>query len=128
MTEVIPRLYIGNWRDAEQHINSMYVVTVAHDSPIIGNVKFNLIDGPGNDIKVLMEAVTHAYDAYHRGEKVLIHCHGGRSRSGTVLVAVLAKITGRNLCECYDFVLSKHHETRIHPYLAIMLMEVLNDK
>lgn len=125
MTEVIPRLFIGNWHDASRYLGTMHVVTVAHDSPVTGHAKFDLVDGPGNNKETLIAAIEYAYEAYQRGETVLIHCHGGRSRSGTVTVAALVKITGKNLCECYDMLKDKHHETRIHPYLSLMLLEIL---
>lgn len=122
MTEVHPNLFIGNWHDAQRHLDSMYVVTVAHDSPVTGSAKFPLVDGPGNPPELVIEAARHAAEAHKAGKKVLIHCHGGRSRSGVVTVAALMLITGNNLCNCYDQVKDHHEITRIHPYLSLILL------
>jgi len=100
----------------------MYIVTVAHDSPVTGNAKFALVDGPGNPPELIIEAARCAAAAYGSGNRVLVHCHGGRSRSGVVMVATLILITGRPLCECYDMLKDKHETTRIHPYLSLLLL------
>lgn len=125
MTEVVPRLFIGNWREAQENAGRMHVVTVAHDSPFAGHVKFDLEDGPGNDPEDLRDAAQYAAEAHARGETVMIHCHGGRSRSAVVTVLALTKITGRPLCECYDLLKDAHDKTRIHPHLSALLFEVL---
>lgn len=126
MTEVIPRLFIGNWHDAKQLMSTMHVVTVAEDSPVTGAAKFGMVDGPGNPPELLIEAARHAAEAHAQGKIVLIHCHGGRSRSGVVTVAALMRITGKTMCECYDLLKDKHEITRIHPHLAQLLFEVMN--
>lgn len=123
MTEVMPRLFIGDWRDAERSIGQLHIVTCAHDSPITGNAKFGLVDGPGNPPELLIAAAEYAAEAYIKGKQgVLIHCHGGRSRSGVVMVATMIKITGKPLCECYDLLMNRHEITRIHPYLSLLLL------
>lgn len=122
MTEVMPRLFIGNWHDAQRQNGNMYVVTVAHDSPVTGDIKFGMVDGPGNTPELFLDAAKHAAEAYSAGKSVLIHCHGGRSRSGVVTVAALMLITKKPLCECYDLLKDRHEITRIHPYLSLMLM------
>ncbi len=125
MTEVITRLWIGSWRDAEERASAMHVVTVAHDSPFTGIAKFGLIDGPGNAPELLNAAADHVCEAYEGGATVLVHCHGGRSRSAAVIVLALSKITGKSLCELYDLLANKHDKTRIHPHLSALLFEVL---
>ncbi len=131
MTEVIPNLFIGNWRDAERAAfdaahngSSMHIVTVAHDSPFVGNLHFKLVDGPGNDPEILRAAAESVSTAYKLGMRVLVHCHGGRSRSGAVIVLVVMSILGTGLCEAYDLVANKHEITRIHPYLSKIMLEL----
>lgn len=125
MTEVIPRLHIGNWHDARENLNTMHVVTVACDSPVTGRVKFDLIDGPGNNRELIVQAANYVMDAHDYGDNVLVHCHGGRSRSGVVTVLAMTKITGKNVCECYDLLVNTHKSTRIHPFLSKLLLEIL---
>lgn len=122
MTEVMPRLFIGNWHDAQRQMGNLHVVTVAHDSPVTGDAKFGMVDGPGNPPELLLDAAKHAAQAHADGKSVLIHCHGGRSRSGVVTVAALMIITQKPLCECYDLLKDRHEITRIHPYLSLLLM------
>ncbi len=125
MTELIPNLFIGNWHQARDS-QGCYIVTVAHDSPFVGDEHFKLVDGPGNDPAVFEAAVEAVVAAHRTGKKVLVHCIGGRSRSAAVIVAAAVHLTGRPLCELYDLLLAKHDFTgggaRIHPHLAVLLL------
>ncbi len=126
MTELIPRLFIGNWHEARD-AQGFHIITVASDSPFVGHQHHKLVDGPGNDKKVFKSAVNDTCEAYKRGDKVLVHCIGGRSRSAAVIVAATTLLTGKQLCEVYDELLRKHDGpgigARIHPHLAVMLLE-----
>lgn len=111
MTEVMPNLFIGHWMDARdvRHPGSAFhVVTVAHDSPVTGDAKFDLVDGPGCDPEAIEAAAAHVAEAHRAGKRVLVHCHGGRSRSGIVTVLAMALITGRQFFECYDALMNSH--------------------
>ncbi len=44
-----------------------------------------LIDGPGNDKRLFDDAVEFIHDVVSDGEKILVHCHAGRSRSVCIL-------------------------------------------
>lgn len=126
MTELIPNLFISNWHDA-RNARDFYIVTVAVDSPFIGNEHFKLIDGPGNSEHDFHNAVEAVRIAYLEGKRVLVHCIGGRSRSAAVIIAAATKLTGRPLCEIYDELLCKHdgpgYGARIHPHLSKLLLE-----
>lgn len=122
MTELIPRLSIGNWHEARD-ARGFYIITVAIDYKFVGHRHFHLIDGPGNTKEIFDAAVEEVCDAYGKGENVLVHCVGGRSRSAAVIVAAAVKLTGRPLCEVYDELLRKYDCVRIHPYLAILLLD-----
>lgn len=125
MTELLPNLFIGNWREAESSVG-LDIVTCMNDEPhFIKGTRFNLIDGPGNELELLQSAIDHVAEEYKKGKKILVHCHGGRSRSATVSVGAIAKITNRSLCQAYDFVKDRHEITRIHPYLSLLLMEII---
>lgn len=120
MTELIPgKLYVGNWQEAQNASLNFFIVTVANDSPFVGNAQFGLIDGPGNSIDLFWEAVESVTELVkeNRGP-VLVHCVSGRSRSVAVCVAAYRQIQGINLCEAYDQVIAKHDRSRIHPHLS----------
>ena len=128
MTELIPNLHIGNWREASES-DGFYVVTVAVDSPFVGHKHFHLVDGPGNSQEVFSAAVDAVCDAHRSGKKVLVHCVGGRSRSAAVLIAAATKLTNRPMCDLYDELLKRHdgpgYGARIHPHLSVLLLEDL---
>lgn len=119
MTEVIPNLFIGNWQEAKKSsLSGMYVITVAVDSPYVGNEHFKLIDGPGNQRETFDSAVDSVVKAFSEGKRVMVHCVGGRSRSGAVLCKSVARILGKNICEAYDMIAARHDPIRIHPALS----------
>lgn len=122
MTELIPNLFIGNWQEGQAASANCYVITVAHDSPFIGNEKYDLVDGPGNSLKTFMDAVSAVVASHKSGYPTMVHCHGGRSRSATVCVAAIHLLTGKSIFEAYEHVIARHDKTRIHPYLAEFLI------
>jgi hypothetical protein len=52
---------------------------------------FELADGPGNSIYVFRTAVDALVELAGTGERVLVHCHAGRSRSPVVVAGFLIK-------------------------------------
>ncbi len=128
MTELIPRLFIGNWHEARA-AQGFHVVTVAADSEFVGHEHYRLVDGPGNAVEVFRSAVDAVCAAHRDGKMVLVHCVGGRSRSAAVIVAAAVRLTGRPFCEVYDELLRKHDGhgvgARIHPHLSILLLEYI---
>lgn len=120
-TEVINGLWISNWqeaRDARERGWPCHIVTVAIDSPFVGNEKFDLVDGPGNNPDVFKAAVNAVVAAFGNKKPVLVHCVSGRSRSAAVIVAALSQTGARSICEAYDLLISRYDATRIHPALA----------
>jgi protein-tyrosine phosphatase len=53
-----------------------------------------LIDGPGNDPRGVREAVRFIADVVAAGERILVHCHAGRSRSVAVVARYLVDSRG----------------------------------
>jgi hypothetical protein len=66
-----------------------------------------LIDQPGDHNPALREAVTDAVEAIEafiaEGRKVVVHCHGGRSRTGLVLKAWKIRTDGLNEREAHTW-------------------------
>ncbi|MDR4497192.1 MAG: dual specificity protein phosphatase family protein [Candidatus Scalindua sp.] len=50
---------------------------------------FNLIDGPGNDMRTFTRAVDTLITFVESHPPVLVHCHAGRSRSPIVVAGYL---------------------------------------
>lgn len=53
-----------------------------------------LVDGPGNDLRGVWEAVGFIADVVAAGERILVHCHAGRSRSVAVVARYLVESRG----------------------------------
>lgn len=130
MTEVIEDLQIGNWMEAkEAHDNGAHVVTVAIDSPFIGDKHFPLIDGHGNDPEVFYSAVRYVVEKYvaniasGSNQRILVHCVAGRSRSAAVIVKVLKILLQESISEAHNLLVSRHNATQIHPALMPFLIQ-----
>jgi protein-tyrosine phosphatase len=54
-------------------------------------VGYPLIDGPGNDLRVMEFAVADLESLVRRLSPVLVHCHAGRSRSVAVVAGYLMR-------------------------------------
>lgn len=53
-----------------------------------------LVDGPGNDPRGVGEAIRFIADVVDAGERILVHCHAGRSRSVAVVARYLMESRG----------------------------------
>jgi len=120
LNEIIPRLWLGDWQSARAS-SDCYVVTVAVDSPFVGDEQFGLVDGPGNSLLVFDKAVCAVVEAHSSGKMVLVHCVAGQSRSAAVVVRALTIICGCDWCAAYDLTISKKPNVRIHPAFAEFL-------
>lgn len=97
MDSVLPNLAIGNFVDAENPSLSEAIDAVIcirencgcaarEDVSVISRP---LVDGPGNRSSVIAEILDHLHDAVVHGDRVLVHCHAGRSRSVIVVARYL---------------------------------------
>lgn len=100
ITMITDRIGIGDSSDGRQ-IPSVFdaVLNVAIDldiPPTQGKVyrhKVGLLDGPGNDDALLLSAVMVLHALNKRHNRVLVHCHEGKSRS-VMVVATYVSIVG----------------------------------
>lgn len=127
-TEIIPRLSVGNWQSAKNAPAGTYIITVARDAPFVGRLKFDLVDGPGNDLKTWNDAVEAVVSCYNSGHNILVHCVSGRSRSVGVTVAALKRIKRINIYEAYDWVKAHRDETSIHPAISDLMLDALDQE
>ena len=75
-----------------------------------------LIDGHGNDVRRLQQAVWHLHDLLTYGP-VLVHCMQGVSRSPLVIASYLADKAGRPFEECLEEVSLIRTRTCLQPGL-----------
>ncbi len=71
-----------------------------------------------NMIQYLPEAFRFIETAKESGERVLVHCHAGMSRSVTVIIAYLMKYYEHTLDSAYEFV--KERKSDISPNFSFM--------
>lgn len=53
-----------------------------------------LVDGAGNDPARVTDAVAYIHSVVEDGERILVHCHAGKSRSASIVARYLMKFQG----------------------------------
>ncbi|CAD7673958.1 unnamed protein product [Nyctereutes procyonoides] len=101
--EILPGLYIGNFkdaRDAEQlSKNKVTHILSVHDSarPLLEGVKYLCIpaaDSPSQNLtRHFKESIKFIHECRLRGEGCLVHCLAGVSRSVTLVIAYVMTVT-----------------------------------
>ncbi len=76
-----------------------------------------LIDGEGNDVGRLHQALWHLHDLVTRRGTVLVHCMEGVSRSPLVVASYLADTAGRTFDECLREVAQSRGRLNLQPGL-----------
>lgn len=76
--------------------------------------------GGSCEYELFAEAAEELYEALADGEKVLIHCHAGQSRSVSVAVAALGQLLDLTRSESLDLV---RYYRPTHQYPDMLLME-----
>jgi predicted protein tyrosine phosphatase len=91
LSKVTERLYIGDWQEARDAVAPNLVkVTVAKDSPYVGDYYFPLIDANDpNNMRVLNDAIRTVHVLMKQNRTVLVHCVSGISRSCVVIMGYL---------------------------------------
>jgi protein-tyrosine phosphatase len=97
---ITDKIGIGDSSDGRQPASSIEsILNVAVDldiPPTQGNVyrhKVGLLDGPGNDDCLLISSVLVLHALNKRHNRILVHCHEGKSRS-VMVVAAYVSIVG----------------------------------
>lgn len=129
--QILPHLYLGCRKVAaclpslrQNHISRILNVTssVPNEFKDIDGFEYKQIaveDSHEVDmIKHLPEAFRFIEEAKDRGERVLVHCHAGMSRSVTVIIAYLMKYYHHTLESAFDFVKQRKHN--ISPNFSFM--------
>ena len=96
MDWITANIAIGNFVDA-RNLNSTDVDAVlclkdtccVESDPNHCVMCVPLIDGPGNDPRLLEDAIDFIDAIVSDGERVLVHCHAGRSRSVCIVARYL---------------------------------------
>lgn len=88
MDWITKNIAVGNFIDAanasKDEVDAILCLKLdccSEDNEIIDVMYLPLIDGAGNDRRYFNEAVDFIDDVVSSGERILVHCHAGRSRS-----------------------------------------------
>jgi hypothetical protein len=76
-----------------------------------------LIDGEGNEVLRLQQAVRHLHELVTLRSRVLVHCMEGVSRSPLVVASYLADTAGRTFDECLREVALSRGRLNVQPGL-----------
>ena len=107
-SKVLSGLWVGDWQDAKAD-QQLVKVTVAVDSPFIGQYHFHLVDGPNpGNREAMADAVKTVGQLRDGGTQVMVHCVSGISRSPAVVVGYLMHTYGLD----YDGALSLVRKSR----------------
>ena len=121
MREIIPSiLWIGNAQDARDIKTVLaaevrVVIDLAIDEPAIQfprdivYCRFPLLDGEGNSPAILQSAIETTTNFVRDGQRTLVACSGGMSRSPAIVSAVLARTRSLSLSEAVQRIASTGH-------------------
>lgn len=128
MKQVLPyALWLGHAGDGTDYLAALdagiqAIVQVAAEEPPLHPprelvyCRFPLVDGPGNDPKVLLLAVTTVANLLEHRVPTLVCCGGGLSRSPAVAAAALSMVFQETPEDCLKQV-AEHHPTDVVPGL-----------
>lgn len=97
------------------------VISLTHSEPDTGDitrVDVPMIDGPQNSYEAFAEAVKEVVKYHKNGQRILIHCSAGSSRSPSVAAAAITHLTQNNLNEAFNQVIEQRPETDPHDALV----------
>jgi protein-tyrosine phosphatase len=127
MDRVGPSLYVGGSESATDEAalratDIETVVSLTHDTPAvpiesITHRSIPLIDGPQHDPAEFQRAVETTVDALDAGERVLVHCSVGASRSPAVAGTALALVDELGLEEAFRQLTEKRPAVQPHESL-----------
>lgn len=129
MDWITSQIAIGNFIDARNASPSEFdaILCLRADCCFEDGDDFDLLcvplnDGAGNDKRLLDEATAFLEDVVSRGEKVLVHCHAGRSRSVCVVARYFILKHGMTRAQALGMIAMKREV-----YLSPGIDDILTD-
>jgi protein-tyrosine phosphatase len=126
MNEVAEGIFVGTESDADKKpllrkhgIDA--VISLTHSQPDIEEVSridVPMIDGPQNSYEAFAEAVKTVVEQRENGQRVLVHCSAGSSRSPSVAAAAITRLSDTTLNEAFNQIIEHRPETDPHNALV----------
>lgn len=113
MNWITPHIAIGNVQDAQILASGVDTILClkpnccSEDREDVEVISLPFIDGSGNRARDLRDAIDSIDAAVQGGEKILVHCHAGRSRSVMVVAAYLVARCGLTAQSALNLIQSK---------------------
>jgi protein-tyrosine phosphatase len=121
MNQIREWLYIGKYRETKdvrllkQHdISAMLLLAELVRHPGIESLYVAVEDGEPLPFDLLRQGVNFAIGQQQQGEKTLVACGAGISRSASFAIAALKEIEDLSLMEAYQIVKAAHPDTMPH--------------
>lgn len=129
MDWITDQIAIGNFLDAKsdnltQRVDSILCLIencCDEDHDDLDVLCLPLLDGLGNNPRYLAAAVEYIDDMVSSGDRILVHCHAGRSRSVCVGARYFMEFEGFSQVEALALIKSKREI-----YLSNGIEEILN--
>ncbi len=120
MYEIIPNLYLSNYRDVVNSLDSdseFFVMNCTKDLPMVqtkyGGTRLYVDDSPTSEktmTKNLPLMVKYIDDQLKKGHKIVVHCYAGQQRSAAVVATYLMMKKGFSYEDAIKFIKSKKHD------------------
>lgn len=129
MDWITDKIAIGNYLDAQEAVGKVEAILCLkedccnEDNPEVDVLALPLIDGAGNDPRLFDDAVNFIHEVVTSGDRILVHCHAGRSRSVCIVARYL--MVTNNLTR-HQALQQIEHKREI--YLASGIEEILQLK
>ena len=113
MDWITERIAVGNYIDAMEHEKDVHAILCLRpeccdeNNTNVDVLCIPLVDGPGNSTVNVTAALQFIHDVVSAGEKILVHCHAGRSRSVCVVAAYLMKFENCTRAQAMSRIQSK---------------------
>ncbi len=139
MDRIADNLFVGAMEDAGdgtsiQTHKITTIVSLTYGDPDRGYppgidvTKLPMKDGPQNDRETFERAVRATLENLRSGERVLIHCSAGASRSVAVAAAAIGIQQGCDIDRAFEMVAEQRTETSPHPALRRRAEAVLAEQ
>lgn len=132
ITMITDKIGIGDSSDGRQVpsvIDAVLNVAVDLDiPPTQGKVfrhKIGLLDGPGNDDMLLLAAVLTLHSLNKRHNRILVHCHEGKSRSIMVVAAYVSIVGGMEFDRVLKEIMNARDVTEYRPALYAQYVNLI---
>jgi len=112
MDWITDQLAIGNFLDAQSLPGGVDAVLCLREDCCDGRTDIDalcvpLIDGPGNSPGDIEDALDLIREVVTAGQRILVHCHAGRSRSVVVVARYLMRNRGLTVQAALDLIASR---------------------